>query len=335
MRKRRNYTANRAKKDGYDADDLRALFSKFTAIKTAEGIAEGTMQQYRNNFKFFCEYIERMGGDYHIGRMTTDFIRDWITYMQRDHVQFQRVQHRAEKAVGLKPATINTRIKTLRVMFNTLYRERLIENNPMENVSNVNEPEELIETLTADELRRLLGVMDKSYYTDYRDYVLTTFLLDTMMRISEAVTLRRDDVRWDDGLAIIRASVAKSRVARVVPVSKRVLRLLSELMKENAQYTDSPYIFATDSGTHYDRNTYNQRLKSYADMAHINKRVHAHIFRHTAATTWLESGGGIEELRKILGHSKYEMVKRYAHVSNTSIQQAARKYSITSQLDDL
>src|SRR5690606_37374127 len=134
--------------------------------------------QYRNNFKFFCEYVERMGSDYHIGRMTTEFIRDWITYMQRDHVQFQRIQHRAEKVIGLKPATINTRIKTMRVLFNTLYRERLIGHNQMENVSNVQEPEELIETLSADKLRRLLGVLLMSYYTDYGDYVLTTFLLD-------------------------------------------------------------------------------------------------------------------------------------------------------------
>lgn len=334
MRKRRNHVVNHRNKGESDDKDLRVLFRKFVSIKVSEGVSEGTTSQYEDNFVFFTDYIETQGKNYNVESITTEFIRDWATYMQFEHVQFRNIKHRQIKDVGLAPSTINTRLKTIRVMFNTLSRERLISDNPMSQIKNVTEPEEEIETLNDREVRRLLGVMDKSYYTSYRDYVLTMFILDTMLRISEATQIERSDIDRDAGVVKIRASIAKNRKARAIPVSDRVVRLLDELMKENDHEFYSEYVFASSEDGYYNRHTYNQRLKGYAESAHINKRVYAHLLRHTAATSWLENGGGIEELRRILGHSKYEMVKRYSHVSNKSLVEASRKFSVLSNLDD-
>lgn len=335
MRKRRNYIANYAKEDSEDARDIRNLFRQFVSVKVSEGVSKGTVHQYEENFGFFREYVEKHGNNFDVEFITQDYLRNWITYMQFKHVQFQKVATRKEKEIGLKPSTINTRIKTMRVMFNTLLREKLIEQNPMSRIKNVFEPEEAIEVLSDKEVARLLGVMDKSFYTVYRDYVLTMLLLDTMLRVTEATTLKSDDINRESGVIIVRASVAKSRKSRKVPVSDRVLRLLNELKAENEYQFHSDYIFATGEDSYYDRHTYTQRLKNYAASAHIRKNVHPHLFRHTAATSWLENGGGMEELRLILGHSKYDMVKRYAHVSSKSIVKAAKQFSITSKLDEL
>lgn len=334
MRKRRNYVANHAKKGTEDGQDIRNLFRKFVSIKVSEGVSDGTVNQYEENFGFFRGYVDMCETGYDINSFTPEFFRQWATYMQYEHEQFRTIKHRREKQVGLAPSTINTRLKTMRVMFNTLSKERLIDDNPMAQIKNVAEPEEEIEVLSDREIRRIIGVMDKEYYTSYRDYVLTFFLLDTMMRISEAVQTKRSDIDREASVIRIRASIAKNRKARSVPVSERVIRLMDELMKENDYEDYSEYVFAAGD-SYYDRHRYNQRLKGYADMAHITKNVHAHLFRHTAATRWLENGGGMEELRLILGHAKYDMVRRYAHVSSTSVVKASKKYSVTANMDDI
>jgi len=51
----------------------------------------------------------------------------------------------------------------------------------------------------------------------------------------------------------------------------------------------------------------------------VGFRVHAHKFRHTFATTYLRTGGDIERLRKILGHSTYAMVMRYVHLDASDL----------------
>ena len=44
-------------------------------------------------------------------------------------------------------------------------------------------------------------------------------------------------------------------------------------------------------------------------------RVHAHLCRHTFATSFLQYGGNMEKLRLYMGHSDYEILKNYLHLS--------------------
>lgn len=212
MRKRRNFVANHAKLSELESDDIRTLFKAFVKIKVSEGIAIRTIKQYETNFTQFCDYVETNGANYHVKDITTDFIRNWLTYMQQEHVQFRKIAYRKSKSVGLKPATINTRLKTMKVMFNTLHKNMLIKKNPLILVSNVQQPEELIEVLSNTEITRILKVMDRTYYTSFRDYVLTVLLLDAMLRITEATHLQRTDIDSEKGFVIIRASIAKTEL---------------------------------------------------------------------------------------------------------------------------
>ncbi|WP_198166025.1 tyrosine-type recombinase/integrase [Sporosarcina ureae] len=331
MRKRRN---NNSQQFIDVPQDIRVLFRRFVSIKIAEGISQSTINQYHENFTFFSDFIEMNGGDYALEGITADFIREWITYMKFEHVQHPNDQSRLHHDKGLKASTINTRLKTIRVMFNRMYAENVIEFNPMLNVRNVKEELSHIDVLSKSEIVSLLSVMDTEYYTTFRDLVLTRLLFDTMLRINEALHIRKQDIKAEEGLIVISSSIAKSRKARVVPADKQTLKLVKELIKENAMEFNSEYVFATSSDSVYDRDNYRTRLKRYAESAGIKKNVHPHLLRHTAATRWIESGGGIEELRLILGHSKYDMVKRYAHVANSSVIKSAGKYSLFNNLSD-
>ncbi|MEK4245303.1 tyrosine-type recombinase/integrase [Psychrobacillus sp. FSL K6-2684] len=329
MKKRRN-TKNTSVQLTEEQNDIHYLFRQFLSIKSAEGIAERTLKQYKENFRFFCEYLQIKNRSYLIETMNPELFREWIMYMQFEHIRFKDIKTKDVKDVGLKPSTINTRIKTMKVMFTTLMQNQLVSSNPLTHINKVSEPEELIEVLSDKELNALLAVIDKEAYTTFRDYVLTIFLLDTMLRVSEAVTLRKSDLNVEAGFVIIRATIAKNRKARTVPVGKKVINLLLQLIKENDYGFQSEFIFAVNEYSYYNRHNYNQRLKEYAKLANIEKRVHPHLFRHTSATKWLENGGGLEELRLILGHSKYDMVKRYAHIADNSIISASKKYSLTN-----
>lgn len=103
--------------------------------------------------------------------------------MKSEKIQFEdhNYKHDDCKTVGLSPSTINTRLKTLRVMFRFFVDEELIENNLMKQVKDVNEPQEEIAVLTVDELRRLLDAPNKRSYSDFRDYVIMNLLLDTFL----------------------------------------------------------------------------------------------------------------------------------------------------------
>lgn len=98
--------------------------------------------------------------------------------MKNEKIQFEDHNYKLDdcKIIGLSPSTINTRLKTLRVMFCFLVDKELIERNPMKQIKNVNEPQEEIAVLTVDELRRLLDTPNKQSYSNFQDYVIMNLL---------------------------------------------------------------------------------------------------------------------------------------------------------------
>lgn len=67
-----------------------------------------------------------------------------------------QVQGGTVKTVGLSPSLINTRLKTLRVMFNCLFGDIIILDNPMKGVKNLPEPYEVFNIKSVREMRRIL-----------------------------------------------------------------------------------------------------------------------------------------------------------------------------------
>lgn len=58
----------------------------------------------------------------------------------------------------------------------------------------------------------------------------------------------------------------------------------------------------------------NFQLKSIASFLGIKKRLFFHVARHSFATNYLESGGKIENLQVILGHTSIVTTMKYVHV---------------------
>lgn len=322
---RRQKGARSAVQNPYSLDEL---FERFYRAKVAEGRTKRTLESYRENYGYLIEYMDECGLGRDVRNITVDFIRDYITYMLEEKVQFEghRYKPKSEEKVGLSPATVNHRLKTWRAFFRFLTEEGVITENPFKHIKKVEENEYGIEILTVDELRALLNAPDQRRYAGFRDYVLMTFLLDTFTRITEALSLREGDIDIDSCTVKISADTSKSRADRYIPIEKRTLKLLLELIRENDDF-DTDYVFLLNYGEQLTPGQFRHRLKEHAKKAGIKKRVHPHVFRHTGATMFLESGGDLRHLQKLLGHKDLRMVLRYTHISKRSLSEQHRKHT--------
>ena len=165
----------------------------------------------------------------------------------------------------------------------------------------------------------------KKSFKHFRDYALLHLLIDGMFRINEALLLASSDIDHVNKTIIIRSDHAKSRKARIVPLSKKTYRLLIQLIEENETFEGEvdDLIFLSLSGRMLNNNNVLRDFKKLAQEAGIKKRFYLHLIRHSAATHYLESGD-IESLRKILGHSDLRTVLIYAHMADNTV---AEKHS--------
>lgn len=54
----------------------------------------------------------------------------------------------------------------------------------------------------------------------------------------------------------------------------------------------------------------------------LDRRLHPHNFRHLAATAWLRNGMGLDQVRRLLGHSGLNTTLRYSSLVSADLQQA-------------
>ena len=133
----------------------------------------------------------------------------------------------------------------------------------------------------------------------------------TGLRWSELHRLRRVDVRDLPSPHLVIEKTKNGKVRRV-PLTEEAVRLLGEERRKSR----SPYV--------------NPWRTTYAATAvkTIRSRSGVHFtwhqLRHTFACRWLDAGGSIESLQRILGHSTILVTERYGRMSDATIFAEAR-----------
>lgn len=323
--------AGAATKATYDMD---ALFEQYCHAKIAEGRAPKTIEKLGFIYKTLGEFLDQQGVARDVRNIDADLLRNYTTWMLTDYVKFKDSKYKPKYAEenGLSKRTANDYIRCLRTFGKFWVAEDIVEENPFAKINNIKYVEKEIVVLTVEELKALLDAPDKRSYCGFRDYVLMTLLIDSMLRINEALSLKVSDIDFKTNSMTVRAENTKTKKARMVPLQSQTIRLIKELLKEVEEF-DTEYIFLSNYGEPMTPNHFRNQLRRYhVPAAGITKKVHPHLFRHTGATMFLEAGGDIRHLQMILGHSDLRMVMRYTHLSNQSLKAQHEAFSPLNQV---
>ncbi len=297
-------------------------------IKTLEGRATRTIESYT---KLFNDFERCFGVRKYMTNVTQDDARKFIEWQLNEKTQFLKVRFRKDKKIGVSVVSANSYLRNAKSAYEVLINEGVMEENPFRNINKIKEKKKIIETLSLTELKELLNTYDKTWYVGFRDYVIINVMLDTFGRINEICHLKKSDIDFEKGLVTF--TVTKNGSYRIVPVTKKVLRLLKELNNETEEF-NSPYIFISSHGTQLQPDAFRKTLRDTIAKTSITKRVHPHIFRHTSASLFLANGGSVRALQKILGHADISTTMIYSHMNNDVLKNQHEQYSPLQQIDE-
>lgn len=131
-------------------------------------------------------------------------------------------------------------------------------------------------------------------------------LLDTGMRLGELFQLSPQHVDMDARLIKVPKAIAKSKQARVVPMTARVHSILARLYKGSTLFSMS----------------YHTCEKRWARMREALGLPDAviHCLRHTCATRLIQRGADLYSVQRLLGHSSPNVTTRYAHMQVSTLR---------------
>ncbi len=220
-------------------------------------------------------------------------------------------------------AYYNKRLSTYRQYFEMLISYGHILNNPLKewhyrkvsfNLKNYEECK----------VKEFLNTIDKTTFSGFRDYVICLLILDTGMRPSEAVQLKKENI--GDGQIHLNSDITKTRSARTVPVSDYVLKEIRKLHQYELKSWNNPYVFCTSSGSPITTLSFRHNLHKVALKSGIS--LTPYDFRHIFATTYVRNGGDAFTLQRILGHAKANMTMVYVNLNADDLTVAHKRINV-------
>ena len=165
-----------------------------------------------------------------------------------------------------------------------------------------------------------------------RDRAFLITLADTGLRVHEACNLRRGDIDWNEGRAII---IGKGDKQAVVRFTSRAMRALKEYLTLRAeldgnsgtQLTALPLFARHDKGSGKKikpitpttgRNIVAERVKQ-ALGAEAEGHITPHSFRHYFVSTILRSSGNLKLAQALARHENIQITQRYAHIDDDEL----------------
>jgi integrase/recombinase XerD len=178
-------------------------------------------------------------------------------------------------------------------------------------------PQRLVEVLSRAEIERL-----EDAALNERDKLIVRLLADSGIRVSELVQLGTSDFVERDRSAFIKVTGkgVRERLVPLTPALYRRLRRYADRGRPQDAGTDRVFLaLRKDAGGDYRGLTpsgVQQMVRGLGEKAGLGKRVHPHIFRHSAATHYLQRGMDSLLVAQILGHSSLQMIQKvYSHLS--------------------
>lgn len=240
-----------------------------------------------------------------------------LNEVKRQHVQ---VFHAGLLERGIAEATADHHVKLIRQLLNKAVEWEVIEVNPIARIKLFNPDNRKENYLDQAELEALLEVLRIDANRPVCNVAF--FLLSTGARLNEALSATWEHIDKVSRVWRIPATTSKSKRVRSVPLNDSAMELLEQLGTEDT----SAYLFVSDRTG--ERLGYIQkvweRLRKEAGLPHLR----LHDLRHQYASFLVNSGRTLYEVQKILGHSSHSVTERYAHLSSSSLMDAANSASV-------
>jgi len=201
----------------------------------------------------------------------------------------------------LRPATINRELACMKAMYNHTLKERHDFRNPVTGVEFLAENNEQTRVLTFEEQRKYLGAAAPLL----KD--VATLILETGMRPEEVFRSTVGNVDLDHGYLLIPFGKTKA-ARRRIPLTSTALAIL----KRRAEKAQNVYLFPHRTRENQPMTAVTTAHRTALKNSKVRK-FRLYDCRHTFATRAAESGMDLPTLAALLGHSKIQMVMRYAH----------------------
>ena len=220
------------------------------------------------------------------------------------------------------------RISGLKSFFKYLIFEKYRDDLPTQWLEAPKLGRKLPDTLSVEEVEKILAAIDLSKAEGHRNKALLETLYGSGLRVSELVNLQKSDIYSTEKLLRV---TGKGDKQRLVPIGDYAMQQINTYLKEIQihqiiQKGYENFVFLNRRGKALTRTMIFLIVKQTAEKAGIKKKVSPHTFRHSFATHLLENGADLRTIQVLLGHESITTTEIYTHIDTRYLRKVMEQF---------
>jgi len=302
---------------------LQSLIAEFLEyLEIQKGCSPLTIERYRHYLRRFHNWLHQNFPAAKPEEIDLENIRKYRLYLARLH---------GDDGLLLKRITQSYHIVALRAFLRYLLVQRDMSTLSPDKIELPKQGSRSIAFLNPEQVERLLNSPKISNNAGLRDRTILETLFSTGLRVSELVSLNRDQVdleRKEFGVK------GKGNKLRVVFLSDTAAQWIERYLR--ARKDSFKPLFIRYSGTvDTQKNGEKMRLTArsiqnivakYAKKSGLPIEATPHTLRHSFATDLLIGGADIRSVQEMLGHESIRTTQVYTHITNRHLKEVHKAF---------
>lgn len=207
--------------------------------------------------------------------------------------------------------TLNRKLASVNAFFDFCYKHHFVEEKTK--IRSAKIPKLLPKFLSFIQIQNALELIDRSTWIGLRDYALLLFLYASGARITEALSLGREDIEGE----WLHIRHAKGDKERIVPLAKKA-RSAIEIYLEAIPF-ESEDIWCNYKGERLSRISAYKISQKYLGVS-------PHVLRHSYATSLITGGADLRVVQELLGHASLLSTQIYTHVQKQALKETVEVF---------
>ena len=207
--------------------------------------------------------------------------------------------------------TLNRKLSSINAFFHFCHKKNFQHESikiPMAKI-----PKNLPKYMSSEAILQSVSMIDRSTLIGLRDYALILFLYASGCRISEALSVERNDIAqgW------LKIRFAKGEKERMVPLAPIAIEALNAYLAQETMHSSA--LWLNYRGEVLSRISAYKIVKQYLGVS-------PHVLRHSFASALIIGGADLRVVQELLGHSSLETTQIYTHIQKKNLADTMHRY---------
>lgn len=279
-----------------------------TYMRLEKHLAANTIESYMRDLAQFAHFILRRY-DVEPKKVEREMIERYMDWL------YERGREKSSQARNLSG---------IKSFFNFLLLNEVIDSSPVENILPPKAGRHLPDTLSIEEIDRIIASIDDSTSKGLRDKAILEVLYSCGLRVSELCDLKISDLFFGEGYIRVTGKGDKQRLVPISSIARDRIQLYLEHRPTSRLGEDA--LFLNNRATKLTRVMIFTIIKQATQRVGINKKISPHTFRHSFATHLLEGGADIRQVQELLGHENILTTEIYTHLDTSHLSETMERH---------